>query len=105
MSQSEPSLRALGEQSDDELHDILTHIDRQAYPERYQKVRDEYVRRHGDLVNGTPVDEYFDRIRRKRPFAERKVLKKRILIALALWSLVMLAVRAVSYLSSHMRGP
>ncbi len=105
MPSSELSPRDPAEQSDDELCDILTHIDREAYPERYRKVRDEYVRRHGDRVNGMPVDAYFDEARRKRPFADRSRFRRRILIALAVWSLVMLAVRAISYLSSHTRSP
>jgi hypothetical protein len=105
MPSSELSPRDPAEQSDDELCDILAHIDREAFPKRYQKVRDEYVRRHGDRVNGVLVDAYFDRARRNRPFAERSRFKKRILIALAVWSLIMLAVRAISYLSSHARGP
>jgi hypothetical protein len=88
------------EQSDDDLYDILTHIDREAYPARYQEIRDEYVRRHGDRINGRPIDDYFDVARRERPFGERRVWRRRVLVALALWSLVMLAIRAIQYVSS-----
>ncbi len=101
MSRHEEPPRAPKEQSDDELDDMLMHIDRSAYPERYAALRGEYVRRHGDRVNGQPVDEYFDRARHERPFAERSRFKKRLLIAFAVWSLLMLAVRAVIYLTSH----
>jgi hypothetical protein len=104
MSRHEEPLRDPKEQSDDELDDMLMHIDRAANPERYQVLRSEYVRRHGDRVNGQPVDAYFDRARHERPFAERSRFKKRILIALAVWSLLMLAVRAVIYLTSQRRG-
>jgi hypothetical protein len=105
MSRTDPPLRDPAEQSDDELYDILTHIDREAYPDRYQRVRDEYVRRHGDRVNGQSVDDYFGRARRERPFAERSRFRKRMLIALAVWSLLMLAVRAVVYLFSQKHAP
>jgi hypothetical protein len=104
MSRHEEPLRDPKEQSDDELDDMLTHIDRQAFPERYRSLRDEYVRRHGDLVNDQPVDAYFDKARRERPFAERSRFKRRVLIALAVWSLVMLAARAIAYLSSQWRS-
>ncbi len=105
MSRHDQTPRDPKEHSDDDLDDMLTHIDREAYPERYQQLRDEYVRRHGDRVNGQPVDEYFDRARHERPFAERSRFKKRILIAFAVWSLLMLAVRAVIYLTSQKHGP
>jgi hypothetical protein len=101
MSNPDARARALGEHTDDELYDILTHIDRDAYPARYREVRDEYVRRHGALVNGRPVDDYFDRARLHRPFAERSRFKKKLLVALAVWSLLMLALRAVLYLRSR----
>jgi hypothetical protein len=91
------------EQSDDELYDILLHIDRHAYPERYQAVRDEYAHRHGEVVNGQRLDDYFDRLRRRRPFAQRSRLKKRILVGLALWGLAMLLVRAVIFVYSKAR--
>jgi hypothetical protein len=91
------------EQSDDELHDILTHIQRESYPERYRAVRDEYARRHGELVNGRPLDEYFDQLRRKRPFAQRSRLKKRILVGLALFGLATLAIRALIFVYSKAR--
>ncbi len=86
------------EQTDDELYDVLTHIDREAYPERYQAIRDEFVRRHGDRINGRPVDDYFDHARIERPFAERSGCRKKVLIGLAVWSLFMLVVQAVLYL-------
>lgn len=104
MSRHDRPLSDPKEQSDDELDDMLMHIDRQAYPERYRVLREEYVRRHGDRVNGQPVDDYFDRSRHERPFAERSRFKKRMLVALAVWSLLMLAVRAVIYLTSQRRG-
>jgi hypothetical protein len=100
VSPAKATLHEPSEQSDDELYDILIHIDREAYPARYQAVRDEYVRRHGDRVNGQPVDGYFDDARRERPFAERRRWKRRVLVALAIWSLIMLAIRAVQFLSS-----
>jgi len=97
--------RAPSEHSDDELDDMLTHVDREAYPDRYLSLRNEYVRRHGDRVNGQPVDAYFDRVRLQRPFAERSRSRRRLLIALAVWSLFMLALRGIAYLSSHSGGP
>jgi len=90
----------LATRSDDELFDILTHIDRQQVPERYAEVRDEFARRHGATIKGQKLDDYFDKARRNRPFAERSTFKKKILIGLALWSLAMLIVRAVLYLRS-----
>ena len=84
--------------SDDELDDILTHVDRQQAPERYLAVRDEFARRHGSTIKGQNLDDYFDRARRNRPFAKRSTFKKKILIGLAIWSLAMLLVRAVLYL-------
>jgi hypothetical protein len=105
MSRREPPLTEPSQQTDDGLYDILIHVDRQAYPDRYQAVRDEYVRRHGESINGQPVDAYFDRVRKSRPFAERSRFKKRLLIGLALWSLLMLAIKAGIYLFSHGRGP
>ena len=104
MSVIELPLRSPNEHSDDELYDILAHIDRGAHPDRYQLLRDEFVRRHGDRVNGKPVDVYFDRTRRERPFAERSRFRRRVLIALAVWSLVMLAIRALVYLSSALHS-
>jgi hypothetical protein len=100
MSRNEPTLSDPAQYSDDELFDILTHIDRGAYPNRYQVIRDEYVRRHGDRVNGQSVDDYFDHARLERPFAERARFKKRVLLVLAVWSLLMLVVKAVTYLRS-----
>jgi hypothetical protein len=88
----------LAKQSDDELFDILTHIDRHQFPERYSVVRDEFARRQGTTINGQPLDDYFDGIRRKRPLATRSTLRKKMLIGLAVWSLAMLALRAVMYL-------
>jgi len=90
----------LGSRSEDELYDILTHIDRQQVPERYQAVRDEFARRHGATIKGQSLDDYFAHVRRNRPFAERSTFKKKLLIGLALWSLAMLLVRAVMYLRS-----
>jgi hypothetical protein len=104
LSRASSPVRAPADQSDDELYDILVHIDRRANPERYQSVRDEYVRRHGEKINGHPVDAYFDRARLERPFAERSRFKKRMLLGLAIWSLFMLALRGVIYLSEHWRG-
>jgi len=104
VSRHQEPLRDPKEQSDDDLDDMLMHIDREAYPDRYRVLRDEYVRRHGERVNGQPVDAYFDRARHERPFAERSRFRKRVLIALALWSLVMLTVRAIAYLSSQWRS-
>jgi hypothetical protein len=91
------------DQSDDELHDILTHIRREDYPDRYQAVRDEYVRRHGELVNGRPLDDYFAQRRSKRPFAQRSRLKKRILLGLALFGLAMLVLRAAVFVLARAR--
>lgn len=90
----------LADRSDDELYDILTHIDRQQVPQRYAAVRDEFARRHGPTLRGQQLDAYFDQARRNRPFAERSTLKKKILIGFAIWGLAMLIVRAVLYLRS-----
>jgi len=90
----------LAARSDDELYDILTHIDRQQAPGRYTAVRDEFARRHGTTIKGQTLDDYFDHARRNRPFAERSTFKKKILIGFAIWSLAMLVVRAVLYLRS-----
>jgi hypothetical protein len=90
----------LATRSDDELYDILTHIDRQLAPERYTAVRDEFARRHGASIKGQSLDDYFDQARLNRPFAERSTFKKKILIGFAIWSLAMLVVRAVLYLRS-----
>ena len=100
LSQASLTLPTPSEHSDDELYDILMHVDRAAHPDRYQAVRDEYVRRHGDRVNGRPVDDYFDHARRERPSAERRRWRRRVLVALAIWSLIMLAIRAIQFLSS-----
>lgn len=105
MSVIQLPLRQPNEHSDDELYDILAHIDREAQPDRYQLLRDEYVRRHGDRVNGKPVDAYFQRTRHDRPLAERSRFKRRMLVALAIWSLVMLAIKALVYLSSQRHVP
>lgn len=104
MSRHDQPPRDPKEQSDDELDDMLARIDPKAYPDRYRSLRDEYVRRHGDRVNGQPVDDYFERARHARPFAERSRFKKRMLVALAVWSLLMLAVKAVIYLTSQRPG-
>ena len=88
----------LTSRSDDELYDILTHIDRQLAPERYVAVRDEFARRHGSTIQGQNLDDYFDQARLNRPFVERSTFKKKLLIGLAIWSLAMLLVRAVLYL-------
>ncbi len=90
----------LASRSDDELFDILTHIDRRQAPDRYAAVRDEFARRHGPTIKGQALDDYFDWARRNRPFAARSTFKKKILIGLAVWSLAMLLVRAVMYLRS-----
>jgi len=90
----------LAARSDDELYDILTHIDRQKVPQRYVEVRDEFARRHGPTLKGQQLDAYFDQARRNRPFAERSNWKRKILIGFAIWSLAMLIVRAVLYLRS-----
>jgi hypothetical protein len=90
----------LATRSDDELYDILTHIDRHQVPERYAAVRDEFARRHGATIKGQNLDDYFDHTRLNRPFAERSTFKKKILIGFAIWSLAMLVVRAVLYLRS-----
>jgi len=84
--------------TDDELYDILIHIDRQQAAGRYAAVRDEFARRHGSTIKGQTLDDYFDRARRERPFAARSNFKRKILIGLAIWSLAMLALRAVMYL-------
>jgi hypothetical protein len=86
--------------SDSQLFDILTHVDRQKYPERYNAVRDEFTKRHGQTVDGVPVDQYFALARLNRPFAERWAFKKKVLLAVALWAAIMLAVRGVMYLVS-----
>jgi hypothetical protein len=91
----------LASRSDDELYDILTHIDRQQAPERYLAVRDEFARRHGSTIKGQTLDDYFDRARFERPFAERSTFKKKVLIGFAIWSLAMMLLRAVMYLRSH----
>jgi hypothetical protein len=87
--------------SDDELHDILLHIDPAQAPARYRAVRDEYARRHGSTMHGRSFEDYFERARRKRAFSNHSQLKKRVLIALALWGLAMLLVRAVLYVRTH----
>ena len=86
--------------SDDELYDILTHIDRHQAAERYRAVRDEFARRHGSTIKGQSLDDYFDGARPHRPFAKHFAFKKKILVGLAIWSLAMLLVRAVLYLRS-----
>jgi hypothetical protein len=104
MSRDDPSLRSAPDHDDDELFDILVHIDRHAYPDRYQAIRDEYVRRHGGYVNGQPLDDYFDKARRNRPFAERSRLKKLVIYALAALSFLTLAVQAVQFVVSKSKG-
>jgi hypothetical protein len=91
----------LASRTDDELYDILTHIDRRVVPERYVAARDEFARRHGATIRGQTLDDYFERARRSRPFAVRSTLKKKILVAIAIWSLAMLVLRAVMYLRAH----
>ncbi len=91
----------LSSRSSDELYDILLHIDPAQSPVRYRAVRDEYGRRHGRTVHGRSLDEYFEAARRERPFAARSQFKKRVLIALALWGLAMLLVRAVLFVRTH----
>jgi len=88
----------LAGRTDDELYDILIHVDRQQAAQRYAAVRDEFARRHGPTIKGQPLDDYFDRARRDSPFAARSNFKRKILIGLAIWSLAMLALRAVMYL-------
>jgi hypothetical protein len=90
----------LAGRSDDELYDILTHIDRQQVPGRYAAVRDEFARRHGPTIKGQSLDDYFDQARRRRPFVARSTFKRKMLIGLAIWSLAMLVVRGVMYLRS-----
>jgi hypothetical protein len=90
----------LAGRSDDELFDILTHIDRQQAPHRYAAVRDELARRHGPTIKGQSLDDYFDGVRRNRPFIARSTFKRKMLIGLAIWSLAMLVVRGVMYLRS-----
>jgi len=89
------------EQSDDELYDNLMHVDRQAYPERYQAVRDEYIRRFGDRVNGRPIDDHVEHARRARPSTKSRRWQRRLLVVLAVGSLLMLAIRAIQFLLSH----
>jgi len=91
----------LSSRSDDELCDILLHIDPAQAAARYRAARDEYARRHGSAIHGRSLDDYFAEARRKRPFAERSQFKKKVLIALALWGLAMLLVRAVLYVRTH----
>lgn len=91
----------LASRSDDELYDILTHIDRHQVPERYLAVRDEFARRHGATIKGQPIDDYFDHARQRRPFAEHSTFKRKILIGIAIWSLAMMLVRAVIYLRAQ----
>jgi hypothetical protein len=91
----------LPSRSDDELYDILLHIDPAQAGMRYRAVREEYARRHGRTIHGQSVDDYFEKARRQRPFAERSRFKKRVLVALALWGLAMLLVRAVLYVRTH----
>lgn len=92
----------LAERSDDELFDILTHVDPHEAPGRYRALRAEFVRRHGAVVRGQTVDAYLERIRRKRPLAERSRFRKRVLIALALWALAMLLVRAILFVRTRL---
>lgn len=92
----------LAERSDDELFDILTHIDPHEVPGRYRAARLEFVRRHGPVVRGQTVDAYFEKARRERPLAERSRFRKRILVALAVWALAMLLVRAILYLRTQL---
>jgi hypothetical protein len=88
----------LAARSDDDLFDILTHIDRRLAAERYVAARDEFARRHGPRIKGQSLDDYFDRARQSRPFAARSTFKKKMLIGLAVWSLALLLLRAVMYL-------
>lgn len=85
------------------LLDILLHIQRERYPARYQAVRDEFVRRHGVTVEGMSVDDYFDRARRQRPFAERWTAQKRVLLAILAWSGLMLAIKGVLFIVALLR--
>jgi hypothetical protein len=91
----------LSSRSDDELYDILLHIDPAQAGMRYRAAREEYARRHGRTIHGRSLDDYFAKARRQRPFGERSQFKKKILIALALWGLAMLVVRAVLYVRTH----
>lgn len=90
----------LEERSDDELHDILMHIDRSEEPGRYRAARAEFIRRHGASIQGRGVDEYLAQARRRPTFAERARFRRKLLIALALWALAMLLVRAALYVRS-----
>jgi hypothetical protein len=91
----------LSSRSDDELYDILLHIDPAQASSRYRAVRDEYARRHGGSMHGRSLDDYFEKIRRKRAFSQRSQFKKKVLVALALWGLAMLLVRAVLFMRTH----
>jgi hypothetical protein len=91
----------LSSRSDDELYDILLHIDPAQAATRYCAARDEYARRHSRTMHGRSLDDYFEKARRKRAFSSRSQFKKRVLVALALWGLAMLLVRAVLYVRTH----
>lgn len=90
--------------SDEDLTDILLHINREKYPERYGAVRDELVRRYGSTIEGVPVDEYFDDHRRRRPFTERAIAKRRWLKAVLIWGGFVLVVRGIVYLFFELRS-
>lgn len=100
-----PASENLATMPDDVLADIMVHVNREKYPDRYQAVRTELVRRHGSTVQGVPIDEYFDGARRQRPFAERSMVRKKILLALLAWSALMLMIKGVLYLIAEMRAP
>ena len=91
--------------SDDTLVDILTHIKREKYPQRYQMIRNEFVRRHGPTVDGVSIDDYFDRARLIRPFAERWTFKKKLLLVLLGWTALMLVVQGIIHIISIVKQP
>jgi hypothetical protein len=90
--------------SDEQLVDILTHIDRESYVERYEAVRDEYARRYGAIIDGRSIDDYFDEARLKRPFTEMSVFRKKLLIGLLAWSALMLAIKGIIFLIQCFKG-
>lgn len=86
--------------SDAQLADILTHIDRERFVERYVAVRNEYARRLGLDAADPGLDERLDFARLHRPFVERSILYKTCLLILLAWVALMLAIRGIIYLVS-----
>lgn len=91
--------------TDEDLSDILLHINREKFPERYAAVRNEYARRYGATHDGRPIDEYLAAARQRRPFTERRVARLRILKVLLGWGALMLLLRGILYVVATLRSP